>query len=151
MAGQGSVEEVMHSLSYAQKVSSRIKAAGYQLEKPQLKMLLADLTAAIATSKMELSMLQGVCEARDAEILRLHEISLYRGNLRRRGDGYYKTLESGRPYGQPYCSYCWEHESKMLHLHNKVFSKDARVCPHCKNEYQAVRTPFIEAQDVSYN
>lgn len=148
MAGQGTVEDVMYSLNYAQKIGMRIKEARYQLEKPELKMLLADLTAAIANSKMELSLLQGVCEARDAEILRLHEVSLYRGNLRRRGDGYYKTLEGGRPYGQPYCSYCWESESKMLHLHNKIFSKDVRTCPHCKNEYQAIRTPFIEAAGV---
>lgn len=149
MAGQGTVEDVMRSLNYAQKVGARIKEARYQLEKPELKMLLADLTAAIANSKMELSLLQGVCEARDAEILRLHEVSLYRGNLRRRGDGYYKTLEGGRPYGQAYCSYCWESESKMLHLHNKIFSRDVRVCPHCKNEYQAVRTPFLEATGVT--
>lgn len=147
MPGQGTVEDVMRSLSFAQKVGQRIKEANYQLEKPELKMLLADLTAAIASSKMELSMLQGVCEARDAEILRLHEMSLYRGNLRRRGDGYYKTLD-GRPYGQAYCSYCWESEQKLLHLHNRILSRDVRVCPHCKNEYQAIRTPFLEAADV---
>ena len=147
MPGQGTVEDVMRSLNFAQKVGQRIKEANYQLEKPELKMLLADLTAAIASSKMELSLLQGVCEARDAEILRLHEMSLYRGNLRRRGDGYYKTLD-GRPYGQPYCSYCWESEQKLLHLHNRILSRDVRVCPQCKNEYQAIRTPFLDTVDA---
>tara|TARA_B100001109_G_scaffold201911_1_gene168723 strand:- start:115275 stop:115730 length:456 start_codon:yes stop_codon:yes gene_type:complete len=145
MAGQGTPEDVMRSLNFAQDVSKEIKQANYQMDRVELKRLLAELTAAIASSKMELSLLQGVCEARDNELIRLNEALVYKGNLRRRGDGYYKSID-GRPYGQPYCSYCWEGNQKLIHLHNRILSKDVRVCPHCKNEYQAMRTPFLEAE-----
>src|SRR5690606_26730315 len=90
MPGQGTVEDVVRCLNFAQDVGKQIKAAGYQLEKADMKMLLADLTAAVASAKMELSLLQGVCEARDAELIRLNEMLVFKGNLRRRGDGYYK-------------------------------------------------------------
>ncbi|QQD21057.1 hypothetical protein GJQ55_04805 [Venatoribacter cucullus] len=147
MPGQGTVEDVVRCLNFAQDVGKQIKAAGYQLEKADMKMLLADLTAAVASAKMELSLLQGVCEARDAELIRMNEVLVFKGNLRRRGDGYYKTLD-GRPYGQPYCSYCWEGSQKLLHLHSKILSRDVRVCPGCKNEYQAARTPYLEADGL---
>lgn len=147
MPAQGTVEDVLRCLNAAQETAKKIKEANYQLDKADMKMLLADITAAVATGKMELSLLQGVCEARDAELIRLNELLQYRGNLRRRGDGYYKTLE-GRPYGQPYCSYCWEGKQQLLHLHNKIFSKDVRICPNCKNEYQAARTPYLEADGL---
>lgn len=147
MPGQGTVEDVLRSLNFAQDVGKQIKDADYRLDKTELKQLLAELTAAIASSKMELSLLQGVCEARDAELIRLNEMLVYKGNLRRRGDGYYKTLD-GRPYGQPYCSYCWENGQKLLHLHNRILSKEVRVCPGCKNEYQAARTPYLEADGI---
>lgn len=147
MAGQGNVADVMRSLNFAQDVSRKIKDSKFDMDKAELKTLLADLTAAIACSKMELSMLQAVCEARDAELIRMNELLVYRGNLRRRGDGYYKTLE-GRPFGQPYCSFCWEGNQKLIHLHSKIFSKDVRVCPCCKNEYQSVRTPYLEADGL---
>ncbi|MFY9180485.1 MAG: hypothetical protein WAO12_12010, partial [Venatoribacter sp.] len=119
----------------------------FMMDKTALKTLLADLTAAIASSKMELSLLQGVCEARDKELIRLNEALVFKGNLRRRGDGYYKTVDQ-RPFGQPYCSYCWEAGQKQIHLHNKIFTRDVRVCPCCKNEYQASRTPFLEADGI---
>lgn len=145
MPGQGTVEDVLRSLNFAQDVGKQIKDANYSLERIELKQLLAELTAAIASSKMELSLLAGVCEARDAELIRMNEALVYKGNLRRRGDGYYKTVD-GRPYGQPYCSCCWERDQKLIHLHSRILSKDVRVCPHCKNEYQALRTPYLEAE-----
>lgn len=148
MSNRNSVESVMRNFQYVQDVGKRIKDSRFEMNKADLKYLLADLTSAIASSKMELSLLQGECEARDAELLRMHEVLLYKGNLRRRGDGYYKTL-NGQPYGQPYCSYCWENDYKMLHLHNRILSKDVRVCPGCKNEFQAIRTPFLESRTAT--
>jgi hypothetical protein len=145
MSGQGRVEDVLRSINFAQEIGRRIKDAGYELGKAELKTLLADLTSAIASSKMELSLLQGVCQARDAELVRMNEMLQYKGNLKRRGDAYYRTYDN-RPYGQPYCSYCFEHDNKMLHLHSRILSKEVRVCPQCKNEYQAARTPYLEAE-----
>ena len=46
MPGQGTVEDVVRCLNFAQDVGKQIKAANYQLEKADMKMLLADLTAA---------------------------------------------------------------------------------------------------------
>ncbi len=148
MSNRNSVESVMRSFQYVQEVGLSIKDANYEMDKADLKYLLANLTSAIATSKMELTLLQAECEVRNAELIRMHEVLLYKGNLRRRGDGYYKTL-NGQPYGQPYCSHCWESDFKMLHLHNRILSKDVRVCPSCKNEFQAIRTPFLESRGAT--
>ena len=148
MPVHGTVEAVLDTLEGAKDVARAIRQSGYLLEKSDLKRLLADLTASVSEAKMELSLLQDVIEEKDAELIRMHEAIVYRGNLKRRGDGYYKTLD-GRPFGQPYCSYCWEKDSQLFHLHNKILSRDTRTCPHCKNEFQAVRTPFLEAAHVA--
>ncbi len=146
-ANHGTVASALRSLEGAQEVSRALRSAGFSPDKNEQKRLLAELAGSVSETKMELSMLQTIIEEKDAELLRMNEALVYRGNLRRRGDGYYKTLDS-RPYGQPYCSYCWEKDSQLFHLHNRILSRDVRVCPHCKNEYQAVRTPFLEADKV---
>ena len=109
-----------------------------------MKKHLTDLTAYLSVAKMELALLQESIDEKDAELLRQAEALTYRGNVKRRGDGYYRTIDN-RPYGQPYCSFCWENDQKLIHLHNRVLSNDIRICPCCKNEYQTARTPYIEA------
>lgn len=148
MPAHGTVSAVLESLNGAQDVAKAIRSSGYLLEKNDLKRLLAELTASISETKMELTMLQSVIEEKDAELIRMHEAQIYRGSLRRRGDAYYKTLDN-RPFGQPYCSYCWEKDSKLFHLHNRILNREVRLCPHCKNEYQAIRTPFLDADKVA--
>jgi len=144
MPGYGKVSAVLRSLNGASEISKSIRDANFMLERMEMKKHLADLSGYISVAKMELSLLQESIEEKDAELLRQAEALAYRGNLRRRGDAYYKTLD-GRPYGQAYCSYCWEKDNKLYHLHNRVLSDDIRICPHCKNEYQNSRTPYIEA------
>lgn len=144
MPGYGKVSAVMRSLNGANDIGKHIREANFMLEKVELKRQLADLSGYISVAKMELNLLQESIEEKDSELLRQAEMLAYRGNLRRRGDAYYKTLD-GRPYGQAYCSYCWEAEQKLYHLHNRVLSNDIRICPHCKNEFQFSRTPYIEA------
>ncbi|WP_028294468.1 hypothetical protein [Oceanobacter kriegii] len=144
MAGQGRLSDIMRSLNQANEVGLRIRSAGYVLEKSDMKAMLAELAGSISEAKMELGILQGYLQDKDVELKTMGELLHTKANLRRRGDGYYKSRE-GRPYGQPYCSYCWEHEHKLMHLHNRILKKDVRICPHCKNEYQAQRTPYLEA------
>jgi hypothetical protein len=148
MPAHGTVSAVIQTLEGAQEVAKAIRQSGYLLDKNDLKRLLADLSASISESKMELTLLQSVIEEKDAELIRMNEAQVYRGNLRRRGDAYYKTIDA-RPYGQPYCSYCWEKDNQLYHLHNRILSRDTRVCPHCKNDYQAVRTPFLDADKIA--
>jgi len=148
MSAHGTVSAVLETLDGAQEVAKAIRSSGYLLDKNDLKRLLADLSASISETKMELTLLQGVIEEKDAELIRMHEAQVYRGNLKRRGDAYYKTLD-GRPFGQPYCSYCWESDNRLFHLHNRILAREVRLCPHCKNEYQAIRTPFLEADKMA--
>tara|TARA_B100001250_G_scaffold324155_1_gene287681 strand:- start:1180 stop:1662 length:483 start_codon:yes stop_codon:yes gene_type:complete len=147
-SNHGTVASALRSLEGAQEVARALRSSGFNPDKNEQKRLLAELAGSVSETKMELALLQTIIEEKDAELLRMNEAFVYRGNLRRRGDGYYKTLD-GRPYGQPYCSYCWEKDSELFHLHNRILSRDVRVCPHCKNEYQAVRTPFLEADKVA--
>lgn len=144
-SNRGSVEHVLRSLRAVQQVEQEIRAQGYSLDKSDLKRLLAELTGSISEAKMDLNFLQNNIGLLEYDIRRLEGKLYQKSNLRRRGDAYYKTLESGRPYGQPFCSYCWEKDQEQYHLHNKVLNKDVRVCPHCKNEFQTVRTPYFEA------
>lgn len=148
MPGYGKVSAVLRSLSGAGEICKEIRDVNFTLERLEMKKHLTDLTGYISVAKMELSLLQESIEEKDAELLRQAEALAYRSNVRRRGDGYYKTLDN-RPYGQPYCSYCWEHDHQLYHLHNRVLSNDIRICPHCKNEYQSNRTPYIEADALA--
>jgi len=149
MAGQGRVSDILRSLGQAGTVGQQIRQAGYVLEKSEMKILLAELAGSISEAKMELGILQGHLQDKDAELKAMGELLHTKANLRRRGDGYYKVRE-GRPYGQAYCSYCWEGEQKLYHLHNRILKKDVRICPHCKNEYQAQRTPYLEADALMF-
>jgi len=47
MPGQGTVEDVLRSLNFAQDVGKQIRDAGYVLDKTELKRLLAELTSAL--------------------------------------------------------------------------------------------------------
>jgi len=144
MPGYGKVSAVLRSLNGASDISKEIRDANFILERLEMKKHLTDLSGYISVAKMELSLLQESIDEKDKELLRLAEALTYKGNVKRRGDGYYRTADN-RPYGQPYCSYCWEQNQKLIHLHNRVLSNDIRICPHCKNEYQVGRTPYIEA------
>ena len=144
MPGYGKVSAVLRSLNGASEIGKEIRDANFILERMEMKKHLTDLTAYLSVAKMELALLQESIEEKDAELLRQAEALAYRGNVKRRGDGYYRTVDH-RPYGQPYCSYCWENDQKLIHLHNRVLSNDIRICPCCKNEYQNARTPYIEA------
>ncbi|WP_420591592.1 hypothetical protein [Bacterioplanoides sp.] len=144
MPGYGKVSAVLRSLNGASEIGKEIRDANFILERMEMKKHLTDLTAYLSVAKMELALLQESIEEKDAELLRQAEALAYRGNVKRRGDGYYRTVDN-RPYGQPYCSYCWENDQKLIHLHNRVLSNDIRICPCCKNEYQNARTPYIEA------
>ncbi len=144
MPGYGKVSAVLRSLNGASEIGKEIRDANFILERMEMKKHLTDLTAYLSVAKMELALLQESIDEKDAELLRQAEALTYRGNVKRRGDGYYRTIDN-RPYGQPYCSFCWENDQKLIHLHNRVLSNDIRICPCCKNEYQTARTPYIEA------
>ncbi|MGB1091302.1 MAG: hypothetical protein ACPGYX_04200 [Oceanobacter sp.] len=144
MAGQGRLSDILRSLNQANEVGLAIRSAGFVLDKAEMKQNLAELAGAISEAKMELGILQGHLHDKDAELKAMGELLHTKSILRRRGDAYYKSRE-GRVYGQPYCSYCWESGQKLFHLHNRILKKDVRICPHCKNEYQAARTPYLEA------
>lgn len=144
----GTIEAVLQSLDTAQDVANHIRKEGYVLERDEMKGTLSEFTASISETRMQLSLLQAAMGEKNKQLLRLQEAAFYKANVRRRGDGYYKTIDN-RPYGQPYCSYCWEKDQQLFHLHNRILNKDVRVCPHCKNEYQAVRTPFLEAEKLA--
>lgn len=144
MPGYGKIDAVLRSLNGATEISKEIRDANFILERLEMKQQLTDLAGYISVAKMELSLLQHSIEEKDQQLLRQAEALAYKGNIKRRGDGYYRTADN-RPYGQPYCSYCWEHDQQLIHLHNRVLSNDIRICPHCKNEYQNARTPYIEA------
>ncbi|ASP40452.1 hypothetical protein CHH28_18000 [Bacterioplanes sanyensis] len=148
MAAIGSVGAVLRSLQTAQDVGKAIREAGYVLSRDDMRRQLADLSGSVSEAKLQLTLLKEALDSKDEELRKLERTLSFKQILRRRGDGYYKTLD-GRPYGQPYCSYCWESEHKAIHLHSKIFSKDVRQCPHCKNEYQTGRTPYLEADRLA--
>lgn len=145
MPGYGKVDAIMRSLQSASEIGNSICKAGFVLQPQDMKKQLADLAGYLAVAKMEANLLQDSIDEKDRELKRQADILAYKGNVRRRGDAYYKTLENNRPYGQPYCSCCWEKNRQLYHLHNRVLSNDIRICPNCKNEYQSARTPYIEA------
>lgn len=152
LTGRGTVENILRSLNGSHELAQQLRQQGYVLPKSDMKRILAEFSGHVSEAKMDLNFLQENIQEMQAEMQRLLEIQAYRGNLRRKGDAYYRTLESNnQPFGQPFCSYCWEHEQLHIHLHNKVFSKDVRICPRCKNEYQAARTPFFDVDSVEQN
>lgn len=147
--GRGTVAGILRSLNASYELAQQIRQQGYVLPKSDMKRVLAEFSGHVSEAKMDLNFLQENIQEMHAEMQRLSEIQAYRSNLKRKGDAYYRTLESSnKVFGQPFCSHCWENDQVHIHLHNKVFTKDVRICPRCKNEYQAARTPFFEVDSI---
>ena len=103
---------------------------------------MAELISALADAKIQAAEIQDLLSEKDKAIADLEKAFEIQSTLNRYQDGYYVIDESGNPYGDPFCSYCWEVNHKAVHLH--WGDKRDAVCGACKNIYQYRRVPILE-------
>lgn len=138
MADLASVATVLTGIKTATEIAKTLKDIDVSIERAELKLQMAELISALADTKISAAEIQELVLEKDKEIQDLKNMLMLKDKVIRFGDAYYSLNNSGKATGSPYCSHCWESESKLIHLHSKGVQ---RICASCDTIYQARNTP----------
>lgn len=144
MADMATISAITGSVKVAIGIAQAIKDADVSLEKAELKIRMAELISALADTKIASAEIVETSRQKDAEIEKLRNLLKFKEKLIRVREAYFEVDESGKPMGDPYCSHCWETNSKAIHLTSGV-AADIRMgleikrCPSCRAEYMLGR------------
>lgn len=96
---------VLTTISSAIKLVRELRYADKAIDEAQWKLKVADLTTALADTKMGVTELKDEIEVRDSEIARLKESFAFRGQTIERHNMTYE-MRYGNPVGMPFCPRC---------------------------------------------
>ena len=120
------------SIKTATELAKAIKGADLSLEKAETKLKMAELISALADAKIQAAEIRDLLQEKDERIKELEKSLDTKSKLVRHKGRYYEGDEKGSPFGDPYCSNCWESKNKMIHL-SDLGGIDS--CPSCDNIY----------------
>jgi len=108
-------------------------------KKAELKLKMSEIADLLFDAKIALNSIQDELVNKDKEIERLKDALVDKDEILPHGDAYYKKDVNDNPIGYPYCSCCWETNSKKVRL-VLVTGRGDSVCPNCRFEYRFHRT-----------
>ena len=120
-------------LKTATEVARFLRDTVQAFKTADLKLRVAELVDGLATAKFSLSEIQDTLAAKDAEIRRLTEALKLKDEVTRYQDAYYRKDPDGKALGDPYCSFCFETKSLLVHINQNPKDRSQSVCPNCKN------------------
>lgn len=126
LAINATITAIKHSID----IAKAIKDADSTLEKAELKLKIAELIESLADAKVSVTELQEIIQEKDKRIKELESSLENKPNLVRHWGKYFETDENGNPTGDPYCSNCWDSNSKLIHL-NRIGS--IYTCGTCQS------------------
>ncbi|MCX6675443.1 MAG: hypothetical protein NTW84_03385, partial [Methanothrix sp.] len=137
MTDMAVISTILGSVKTATDIAKLIIDSGNTLEKAELKLRLAELISNLADTKIKVTEVQELLNAKNTRIQELEVAFQTKENLVRFKDAYYKVNDAGSPVGEPYCMKCWQVEHKAYELHVKASRTYNKVCPVCNTEYDA--------------
>lgn len=149
MADMAVISAILGSVKAATDIAKLIKDSDLSLEKAEFKLRLADLICTLADARIQVTEIQELLAAKDAQIQELEDAFQTKGKLVRVRDAYYLVDVSGSPAGQPYCMNCWQVKHKAYELHLEAGNRFVKVCPVCKTKYEARMVEGIQTATVS--
>jgi hypothetical protein len=132
MTDIATISAITNSVKTAIDIAKAIKDADVSLEKAELKLRVAELVSTLADTKIASTEIVELLKQKDAKIEDLKEKLRFKEKLVRSREAYYEIDEAGKPFGDPYCSHCWEAKFQAIHLHRKAMDPGQIECPSCK-------------------
>lgn len=129
-----SITGALNAIKTATDIAQAVRTSENSLNEAELKLRLADLMGALAEAKIELSQLIGEVAEKDRMIEALKEQIKKKESIKKFGDAYYKTSDTGEPTGEPICTKCWEVVGIQVHLIGSPKRRDYMQCPNCKSD-----------------
>ncbi|MBF0542498.1 MAG: hypothetical protein HQK91_13735 [Nitrospirae bacterium] len=137
------ISTALSSIKTAIEITKYLKDGNFSLEKAELKMKLADLIDALATTKMEFAEIQEMLSIKDKRIAELEDAFEFKDKLVHQYDAYYKADESGNPTGVAFCLKCWDNDHKQRKLIYEIGYEGTRACVTCSSKYARGRADDI--------
>lgn len=130
----------LSSLKTATEIAIFIKDSGVTLDKAEVKLKLADLTSALADTRIELAEIQELLIEKDKTIrnlkakIEIQDVVMYE-------DRCYWKVNNNKKDG-PFCQRCYDADSKLIRLQSgttTLYDHTSRwfCCRECGNTYDA--------------
>lgn len=135
------ITAAISSVKNALDIAKALKAADKTFEKAETRLEMSKLMDALFEARENALEVKELLQEKENMIARLEKALEFQGKIIRRYDAYYELDEKGDPYGEAYCSHCWEASHKAIHL-----IRDLRyfpVYPLCKTTYDRSRAASI--------
>jgi hypothetical protein len=133
------ISAALSGLKRATEMVSALTRGDVTLEKAELKVKLADVLGELAEARTALVEAHEALEANEKEMQRLLGAVRLKDQVVRYGDAYFSKASNGSPTGDPYCTFCFESDGRLLHLTDRD-RNHTRVCPGCKHEVDKRRS-----------
>ena len=134
MADVTAIATALSSLKSALDIAKFVKDCDVSVEGAEIKLQMAELISVIADAKIEVAELQGELVSRDSRIIELER--LLAEKLEMEFDGKLYRVE-GDPV--PFCTVCYERDSKPHHLTyipENIYGQSGWSCKVCKNWFR---------------
>src|SRR5258708_2315587 len=107
---------LLGSVKHATDIAKALRDAGSSLERAEMKLKMADLMESLADARISAIEIQDTIREQSKEIERLEEAFRFKEKLIRVHDAFFEIDEVGEPFGEPYCTRCWEVNHRAIHI-----------------------------------
>lgn len=135
MAELGMIAAVVSVLDAATKLVKDVVSTTKRTKNAELQGQIGELMLCIADAKSKMARVELELGEKEKEIRRLEEALENKKKLTRRSGVYYYMDENKEPYGEPFCSHCWDAQTRLIHIVRAGPSYDSTACPACKQKY----------------
>src|ERR1043165_2655860 len=111
MTDIATISTFLSSIRTATEIAKAIKSADVSLEKAETKLKMAELIESLADAKMQAAEIQEVIQEKDNKIAELEKAMKIKDSLSFENN-YYWVIKGEEKEG-PYCTHCWDKESRL--------------------------------------
>lgn len=128
----------LSSLKTATEIAKYIKDCGVTLDQAEIKLKLAELTSALADTKIELAGIQELLIEKDKKIRKLEERIAIVDNVIYEDKCYWKKIDDKKD--GPFCQRCFDADSKLIRLQENsstLYNRTSKwySCHQCHSRY----------------
>jgi fructose-1,6-bisphosphatase len=144
MPDAASIIATIAAIKNSMDIVKAVKDADYDLDKAILKEKIVVLVDSLLEAKIQANETLDLIQEKDGAIAKLENALAFKSKLTRHLSAYYETDDQSTPFGEPYCSNCWETAHVAVHLHHKGRGNDMNfhICPFCQTSYLHGTTPM---------
>jgi hypothetical protein len=120
------------SLTAATQIAGFLRDSELSLPKDEMRLKLAELTAAIAEAKLQMADIASVVSEKDQAIKFLQD-KVNQAEELVFENSFYWSLKGDKKDG-PFCPQCWDHDHRKMRLYNMAHAY--WMCRSCNNSYK---------------